>query len=134
MVLEGRQKEQVSLSDAHLQVGLWSFIKRCRQLPQPHNFTQKTHRLASQTRADVRGLQSRGTAISNQQSAVSLVTAEQLGIFSDTDQLYVSRVEEPKKKKLHGLSPRANYTDRATAACRRSDCQLLRIEGATWSA
>jgi hypothetical protein len=37
-------------------------------------------------------------------------------------------------KKLHGPSPRANYTDRATAACRRSDCQLLRIEGATWSA
>jgi hypothetical protein len=35
---------------------------------------------------------------------------------------------------LHGLSPRANYTDRATAACRRSDCQLLRIEDATWSA
>jgi hypothetical protein len=34
--------------------------------------------------------------------------------------------------KLHGLSPRANYTDRATAACRRSDCQLVRIEGATW--
>jgi hypothetical protein len=31
--------------------------------------------------------------------------------------------------KLHGLSSRANYTDRATAACRRSDCQLLRIEG-----
>jgi hypothetical protein len=25
---------------------------------------------------------------------------------------------------LHGLSPRANYTDRATAASRRSDCQL----------
>jgi hypothetical protein len=39
-----------------------------------------------------------------------------------------------EKKKLHGLSPRANYADRATAACRRSDCQLLRIEGATWSA
>jgi hypothetical protein len=37
-------------------------------------------------------------------------------------------------KKLHGLSRRANYTDRATAACRRSDCQLLRIECATWSA
>jgi hypothetical protein len=35
------------------------------------------------------------------------------------------------KKELHGLSPRANYTDRATAACWRSDCQLLRIEGAT---
>jgi hypothetical protein len=38
------------------------------------------------------------------------------------------------KTKLHGLSPQANYIDRATAACRRSDCQLLRIEGATWSA
>jgi hypothetical protein len=35
---------------------------------------------------------------------------------------------------IHGLSPRANYTDRSTAACRRSDCQLVRIEGATWSA
>jgi hypothetical protein len=35
---------------------------------------------------------------------------------------------------LRGLSPQANYTDRATAACRRSYCQLLRIEGATWSA
>jgi hypothetical protein len=38
------------------------------------------------------------------------------------------------KIKLHGLSPRANCTDRATAAYRRSDCQLVRIEGATWSA
>jgi hypothetical protein len=38
------------------------------------------------------------------------------------------------KTKPHGLSPQANYTDRATAACRRSDCQLLRINGATWSA
>jgi hypothetical protein len=40
----------------------------------------------------------------------------------------------PLTIKLHGLSPRANYTKRATAACRRSDCQLLRIEDATWSA
>jgi hypothetical protein len=38
------------------------------------------------------------------------------------------------KTKLCGLSPRANSTDRATAAYRRSDCQLLLIEGATWSA
>jgi hypothetical protein len=38
------------------------------------------------------------------------------------------------KTKLHGLSPRANCTDRATAACRQSYCQLLRIDGATWSA
>jgi hypothetical protein len=45
-------------------------------------------------------------------------------------------VESPKKtkKKLHGLSPRANYTDRVAAACRRSGCQRSRIEGATWSA
>jgi hypothetical protein len=39
-----------------------------------------------------------------------------------------------KKTKFCGLSPRVNYTDRATAACRRSDCELLRIQGATWSA
>jgi hypothetical protein len=32
------------------------------------------------------------------------------------------------------MSQQANCTDRATAACRRSDCQFLRIEGATWSA
>jgi hypothetical protein len=34
-----------------------------------------------------------------------------------------------RKKKLHGLSPRTNYTDRATAACRRSDCQLFADRG-----
>jgi hypothetical protein len=34
-----------------------------------------------------------------------------------------------KKTKLRGLSPRANYTDRAAAAGRRSYCQLLRVEG-----
>jgi hypothetical protein len=28
------------------------------------------------------------------------------------------------KKNLRGFSPQANYTDRATAACRRSYCQL----------
>jgi hypothetical protein len=33
------------------------------------------------------------------------------------------------KKKLHGLSPRAKYIDRATAACRRSDCQLFADRG-----
>jgi hypothetical protein len=32
-------------------------------------------------------------------------------------------------KKLHGLSPGANYTDRATAACRLSDCQLFADRG-----
>jgi hypothetical protein len=32
------------------------------------------------------------------------------------------------------ITKEKNYTDRATASCRRSDCQLLRIEGATLSA
>jgi hypothetical protein len=54
-------------------------------------------------------------------------------LFADD---YVGRflIIKTKQIKLHGLSPRANYTDRATAACRRSDCQLLRIKGTTWSA
>jgi hypothetical protein len=39
-----------------------------------------------------------------------------------------------KKTKLRGLSTQANYTDRATAACRRSYCKLLRIESVAWSA
>jgi hypothetical protein len=39
---------------------------------------------------------------------------------------------DPDSKQLRGLSPRTNYTDPATAACRRGQCQLLRIEGATW--
>jgi hypothetical protein len=43
-------------------------------------------------------------------------------------------MQQTNKNKLYGLSPRANYTDRATATCRQSDCQLVRIEGATWSA
>jgi hypothetical protein len=47
---------------------------------------------------------------------------------------YQAAVVQNKTNELHGLSPRANYIDRATAACQRSDCQLLRIEGATWSA
>jgi hypothetical protein len=36
--------------------------------------------------------------------------------------------QKQTKNKLHGLSLQANYTDRETAACRRSYCQLLRIE------
>jgi hypothetical protein len=38
------------------------------------------------------------------------------------------------KKKLCGRSPQANYTDRATAACRQSYYQTLRIEGVAWAA
>jgi hypothetical protein len=32
--------------------------------------------------------------------------------------------QEPIKKKLRGFGPQANYTDRATAACRRNWHQL----------
>jgi hypothetical protein len=38
--------------------------------------------------------------------------------------LLFARKEQKKKKKLHVLSPRANYTDRATAASRRSVANL----------
>jgi hypothetical protein len=38
------------------------------------------------------------------------------------------------KKNSVAFSPKANYTDRATAACRRSQFQRLRIEGVAWSA
>jgi hypothetical protein len=39
-----------------------------------------------------------------------------------------------KKPKLRGLSPQANSTDRATAACRRCWCQVFMVDGVTWSA
>jgi hypothetical protein len=47
----------------------------------------------------------------------------------------VTNDSDPKlnSTKLRGLSHRANYIDRAIAACRRSWCQLLRLEGAKWS-
>jgi hypothetical protein len=48
--------------------------------------------------------------------------------------LIFNLISSEKNSKLHGLTPRSNCADRATAACGRSDCQLLRIEGATWSA
>jgi hypothetical protein len=44
-------------------------------------------------------------------------------------QLFIESTQNLEQKKLHGLSPRANYTDRATAACRRSDCQLFADRG-----
>jgi hypothetical protein len=40
-----------------------------------------------------------------------------------------SRLEASDEKKIHGLSPRANYTDRAIAACRRSDHKLFADRG-----
>jgi hypothetical protein len=48
----------------------------------------------------------------------------------------VNLVHKKLKKKLNSVafSPQANYTDRENAACWRSYCQLLRIEGVAWSA
>jgi hypothetical protein len=48
--------------------------------------------------------------------------------------IHVTCWNKTKKLKTVALRPQANYTDRATAACRRSLCQLLRINGVTWSA
>jgi hypothetical protein len=48
-------------------------------------------------------------------------------------QLYL-RTEHDKQNKLRGFSPQANYTDRATAACRRTLWKPLRIVGVAWSA
>jgi hypothetical protein len=63
-----------------------------------------------------------------------MVMMKLIRVFCVPKAILLKAVLKKRKKKLHGLSPRANYTNRATAACRRSDCQLLRIEGATWSA
>jgi hypothetical protein len=53
-------------------------------------------------------------------------------MFGEKEDIYVTvQLEEIK---LRGRSPQANYTDRATAACRRSWCQPLRVEGVAWSA
>jgi hypothetical protein len=46
----------------------------------------------------------------------------------------VNIIHSARVNKFCGLSPRENYTDLATNACRRSYCQFLRLEGATWSA
>jgi hypothetical protein len=43
-------------------------------------------------------------------------------------------MREKKRTKLRGRSPQANYTNRATAAYRRSWCQPLRVEGVAWLA
>jgi hypothetical protein len=54
--------------------------------------------------------------------------------FDQSTNQTTNQKNKTEKLKLRGLSPRANYTERAKTACRRSQCQLLRIEGATWSA
>jgi hypothetical protein len=46
----------------------------------------------------------------------------------------VVRRRASEKETKTPWSASASELYRATAACRRNDCQLLRIEGATWSA
>jgi hypothetical protein len=49
-----------------------------------------------------------------------------LSDFQSIDNLII---QIKANNKLRGLSPLANYTDRATAACRRSHCQLFADRG-----
>jgi hypothetical protein len=55
------------------------------------------------------------------------------GIYQETVILVLTALRTLQTK-LCGFSPQASYTNRATAACRRSCCQLLRMEGVAWSA
>jgi hypothetical protein len=58
-------------------------------------------------------------------------TSRKIDLHSCCNQILKSRINvgEKQTNKLHGLSLRANYTDRAAAACRRSDCQLSADRG-----
>jgi hypothetical protein len=57
--------------------------------------------------------------------------------FQTTDKspkTQLSQVTNYLVKELRDFSPQENYTVRATAACRRSECQLLWTEGVVWVA
>jgi hypothetical protein len=55
-------------------------------------------------------------------------------ITVENNSLYLYTPYKKLKVNSVAFSPQANYTDRATAACRQIQCQLLRIEGVAWSA
>jgi hypothetical protein len=77
---------------------------------------------------------SRPWTVSNRRNVSSwTLRASCLSLSKIGVKIWSLRLDGFVKKKTHGLSPRANYTDRATAASRRNVCQLLRIKGATWS-
>jgi hypothetical protein len=72
--------------------------------------------------------------VDENQVELKLKGTHQLLACADVNLLGVNIDTIKKKNKLSGLSPRANYTDRANAACRWRYCQRLLTEGATWSA
>jgi hypothetical protein len=57
-----------------------------------------------------------------QELEASYITNNMVCIYKHMSSIYTVYINI---KKLHGLSPRANYTDRATTACRRSDWQTF---------
>jgi hypothetical protein len=67
------------------------------------------------------------------QLVINLITSlyeyKYIGILTISNSQYITNLTYTKKTKLYGLSLRANYNDRATAACRRSDCQLFADRG-----
>jgi hypothetical protein len=73
----------------------------------------------------------------NKSSRIRIMLCVHINFYLQTHILQPINELQPliskKTNKLHGVSPRANYTSRATAAFRQIDCQHLRIEGATRS-
>jgi hypothetical protein len=55
---------------------------------------------------------------------VSFPAAMSFVLMQDSASIYAILLKSKEKRKLRGFSPQANYIDRATAACRRSECQL----------
>jgi hypothetical protein len=56
-------------------------------------------------------------------------------LISSNNNVLIYLVPKAKTKtKLRGFGPRANYTDRATAACWQSSANFLRIKGVMRSA
>jgi hypothetical protein len=55
-------------------------------------------------------------------------------MLDDSDAFWIRTMPINWTQNPVAFSLQANYTDRATAACRPSYCQLLWIEGVAWSA
>jgi hypothetical protein len=70
------------------------------------------------------------TFISAHSVIITMISERQSFYIWHRDKLF----ETYSNTKLGVFSPQANYIDRTTTACRRSQCQLLLIEGVAWSA